>query len=244
MSRAIIGTAEELPSPSGYDAFYRAVAAAQLASWLPETPCHVVDLSGESWETAGQMRDLGHRVTQVLAPGQPRIRDTDAVVGDVDLGWCRPSSVDAVIAEHGALSSSLATEVTLAGIARAIRPGGMLLLCLHSLLLGCSTLAEAGLWAELSDVPSADVVLVPTRDGSYTRCFGPDDIRDLVSAAGFAVEWLRPRTVLSEQLVTETLRDHPDRLAQLVRTEIDLESRRHDESVGIHLVVGARKLPT
>jgi hypothetical protein len=221
--------------------FARAVAAAQLAAWLPDAPAVLLDLSGARCAAAGQAAELGHQVIQLLADGERPAVGTTGVVGDPnDLQWCRPESIDVVLSEGGALSASLATEWTVGQIARVLRPGGKALLCVDSLLAGCAALAEAGRWAELSDVPAADVVLVPATDGGISRCFGPEEIRALLLDAGFAVDWVRPRTVLPRAQVEAALREDPARLPALVRTEVALAAQRQDESVGSQLLVAAR----
>lgn len=224
--------------------FSRAVAAAQLAAWLPESPAVVLDLSGAGCFAAGQVVELGHQVIQAVHAGERPAHGATGVVGDItDLGWCRTDSVEIVLAEAGVLSTSLATEITIAQLARVLRPGGRAWICVDSLLSGCASLAEAERWAELCDVPAADVVLIPGADGSLTRCFGPEDIRSLLLEAGFAVDWVRPRTVLPTAQVEATLRDDPSRLPALVRTEVALAAQRQEESLGAQLLVSAHLPP-
>ena len=67
-------------------------------------------------------------------------------------------------------------EDVAAEIARVLRPGGQLLACVDSLVLGMSILAEQHHWAELTDLPQAEVVLIPWPDGRITRCFGPEQL--------------------------------------------------------------------
>ncbi|AEH08468.1 MULTISPECIES: methyltransferase domain-containing protein [Protofrankia] len=164
------------------------------------------------------------------------------VAGDPrSLDWFAPESFDAVLAEGRALSFCLATETTLEEIHRMLRPGGRLLLCVDSLLLGLARLAEQHRWAELSDVPRADVVLVPAEDGSITRCFWPEELRALLTSAGLDVDWIRPRTVLSAEAVTRAVASDVSCFPTLVRTEVDLSAEREGESIGIHLVASARR---
>ncbi|MCM3884896.1 class I SAM-dependent methyltransferase [Frankia sp. R82] len=164
------------------------------------------------------------------------------VVGDArSLDWFRPRSFDAVLAEARALSFCLATETTLEQIHRMLRPGGQLLLCVDSLLLGLARLAEQHRWAELSDVPRADVVLVPADDGTITRCFWPEELHALLASAGFEVDWIRPRTVLSAEAVTRALAEDVSCFPTLVRTEVELAAEREGESIGIHLIASARR---
>ena len=122
-----------------------------------------------------------------------------------------------------------------------LRPGGRLLLVVESLALGLARLADQGRWAELADVPSADVVLVSDADGSVTRCFWPEALHSLLSDAGFEVQWVRPRSVLNAATVERALQQGgPAALRTLVQTELALAVDRQGESTGLHLVASAR----
>ncbi|QKW40316.1 methyltransferase domain-containing protein [Actinomadura sp. NAK00032] len=261
-------------SLASYWRFYRAVADAQLARWLPRRPSRVLDISGGQGHSAGRAAGAGHQVLEVRdpdRPGRPPARahqdgaHQDAahqesarqesthqdrpgrpargpvpVVGDSGtLPYLADASVDAVVAENRVLSRHLATEATVAEIARVLRPGGRVLLCVDSLTLGMALLAERNYWAHLSDVPSAEVVLVPWPDGTITRSFSSHQLRELLADAGLDVEWIRPRTVLSPSTVEHVLGESPRALARLVRTE--LNARQTDESLGIHLLASARR---
>ncbi|MDQ6649370.1 MAG: methyltransferase domain-containing protein [Actinomycetota bacterium] len=241
-----------LPAPdSPYWVFYEEVAAAQLAEWLPQEPVRVLDLSGG---VSGRNRFVeqtlraGHEVLHVV-PAKRELELTDPSLGErlqtvaADsrrLDWLADDSIGAVLAESRALSFCLATEMTLTDIARVLRPGGRLLLCVDSLLLGLSTLADQGRWAELTDVPLADVVLVPNDDGSITRCFWPEEVESLLREAALTVDWVRPRSVLSSSAVERALANDPSALSPLVAAEISLARERAGESIGIHLVAAAR----
>jgi hypothetical protein len=155
------------------------------------------------------------------------------------LDWLAPGSVDAVVAEGGMLSEALAAELTIEDLHRVLRPGGRMLLCVESLVSGLSRLADQGSWAELADVPAADVVLVPSPDGRVARCFWPEELHGMLNDAGFDVEWVRPRTVLAEQTVARALRVDPGQLGSLVTTELALERHRQGESIGAQLVASA-----
>ncbi|WP_157406741.1 methyltransferase domain-containing protein, partial [Actinomadura rubrobrunea] len=150
------------------------------------------------------------------------------------------ASVDAVVAEDRALSRHLVTESTVAEIARVLRPGGRVLLSVDSLTLGMALLAEQSRWAHLSDVPSAEVLLVPWPDGTITRCFWAEQLRELLTDAGLEVEWIRPRTALSPSTVEHVLARDPGALARLVRTELGSPVR--DDSLGVHLLASARRV--
>jgi SAM-dependent methyltransferase len=165
------------------------------------------------------------------------------VVADArSLSWLRDGAVDAVLAESRALSMCLATEVTVEQLGRVLRPGGRLLLVVESLVLGLSRLADLGRWAELADVPSADVVLIPQEDGTITRCFWPEELHELLAGAGFDVEWVRPRSVLSCATVVRAMQEGgATALSTLVGTECRLARDREGESTGLHLVASARR---
>jgi len=233
---------------SAYWTFYSAVAAAQLAAWLPTQPQRVLDLSGGP-AFSGQLLAAGHEVVHVgPAPSRatpPRLPGPGrllAVVADTrSLGWLADDSVDLAVAESRLLSTCLAAEVTLEHLARVLRPGGRLLLVVDSLALGLARLADQGRWAELADVPSADVVLVPDEDGAISRCFWPAELQSLIEGAGLHVDWIRPRSVLTPATVERALQHGGGgALATLVRTELALAVDRQGESTGLHLMASAR----
>jgi hypothetical protein len=208
------------------ESFVAEVARRNLVGWLPKEPATILDLSIRCPHLTAAMLDGGHRV----------------LYGDCRaLDWVEDTSVDVVVAEGGALSRALAAELALDDLHRVLRPRGQLLLCVDSLVAGLSRLADQGRWAELADAPSADVVLVPTDDGSVARCFWPEELHDMLVDAGFDVDWVRPRTVLAEQAVTRALTVDPTRMSSLVSTELALERQRQGESIGARLVASARR---
>jgi hypothetical protein len=154
------------------------------------------------------------------------------------LSFLSDGCADDVIAEDRSLSTHLAAEQMIGEIARILRPGGRVLACVDSLVLGMAVLADQHHWAHLVDLPHAEVVLVPWPDGTITRCYGPDQARELFSGAGLTVNWIRPRTVFSESMVTHVLRRDPASLPRLVRAEL---AARSDESLGAQLVISASK---
>jgi len=161
------------------------------------------------------------------------------VIADLSrLPFLADSCADGVIADDRALSMQLAAETIIAEIARVLRPGGRVLACVDSLVLGMAVLADQNHWAHLVDLPRAEVVLVPWPDGSITRCYGPDQARELFNGAGLKVRWIRPRTALSESTVTHLLQRAPDSLPKLVRAEL---AARSDSSLGAQLVISASK---
>jgi hypothetical protein len=236
--------------------FCATLALRQLSQWLPLEPSTVLDLSRPLPDAADPHWDdrvsdvvvsAGHQVL-VAARGSLEIDfgpfKYPVVVGDVrSLDWVKGASVDAVVAEGGALSDCLAAENTVAGIARVLRPGGQVLASADSLTAGLSRLAEQHRWPELADAPSADVMLVPDpdRDGEFTRCFGPDELRELFTTAGLEVDWVRSRTVLPAAAVRRTLLADPNSLRDLVINELDLARDHEGESHGAQLVISARK---
>jgi hypothetical protein len=270
-------------SLTAYWRFQRAVVAAQLQAWLPPRGRILVDISGPRSSVASQAAAAGYAVLQVMprlpAPERPAVeraagpqmRRTPAargvhrrrvspgrlvrVVADsANLAFLADGSVDGVIADDGALSRHLMAEDVAAEIARVLRPGGQLLASVDSLVLGMSILAEQHHWAELTDLPQAEVVLVPWPDGRITRCFGPEQLVDLLTEAGLEVSWIRPRTVLSPSMVDHVLRRDPSAIMRLVRAELAAGAEDAgpagagngtghggNESFGIYLLAAARK---
>ncbi len=162
------------------------------------------------------------------------------------LSFLADGTVDGVIAEDGALSAYLMAEDIAAEISRVLRPGGQLLACVDSLVLGMSILAEQHHWAELTDLPQAEVVLIPWPDGRITRCFGPEQLSDLLTEAGLEVSWILPRTVLSPSMVDHVLRKEPGAIMRLVRAEMAAgqaagPAAGGSGSFGIYLLAAARK---
>lgn len=236
--------------PDLIEQFMRDVATRTLIEWLPAEPARILDLSRDSKALLRPMLEAGHAV--IHANGQTRRPDIARHPGSgsltivqadrLALDFLRDASVDALVAEGGTLSESLAAEVTLEQMHRVLRPGGRLLLSVDSLVAGLGRLADAGRWAELADVPAADVVLIPEPGGRVSRCFWPEELSGMLSAAGFAVNWIRPRSVLAEDTVVRALQEETARLEALVLTEIALEFQRQGESVGRRLVASARRL--
>ncbi len=266
-------------SLTAYWRFQRAVVAAQLQAWLPPRGRILVDISGPRSTVASQAAAAGYAVVQVTprspAPAErparlempptltvrgvhrrrvPAGRLVRVVADSANLAFLADGSVDGVIADDGALSRHLMAEDVAAEIARVLRPGGQLLACVDSLVLGMSILAEQHHWAELTDLPQAEVVLVPWPDGRITRCFGPDQLVNLLTEAGLEVSWIRPRTVLSPSMVDHVLRKDPSAIMRLVRAELAAGAEESgpagnghgagndgDESFGIYLLAAARK---
>lgn len=230
------------PAGAAYWRFYDRVAAAQLAGWLPAEPSLVLDLCGRPGTTA-QLVSAGHRPLRASATPVQVPAGAWTVRADTHrLPWLRDGSVGAVVAEARGLSLFLAAELTVEELLRVLVPGGPLLLVADSQLLGLARLAEQQRWAELADAPAADVVLVPEPDGALFRCFWPEQLEELLAGAGFAVEWVRPRTVLAPAAVERALqRGGPEVLDTLVRTELSLAASRQGSSAGLHLVVSARR---
>ena len=238
-------------SLADYWRFHRAVATAQLASWLPAGRQLLVDVSGPQGRGAAQAARAGHRVLRVTTrdaldggPARPRHRQraggtvTTVAADPGNLSFLADGCVDGVIADDRALSRYIAAEYLAAEIARILRPGGRLIASVDSLVLGMASLAEQRHWAELTDLPSAEVLLIPWQDGTFTRCYGAQHLRDLCLEAGLKPGTVRPRTVLSPSVVSRVLRREPGAIGRLVQAELTAEA---DESFGIQLVVTARK---
>jgi hypothetical protein len=250
-----VSTAHRSGSPvpaedSPYWEFYEEVAAAQVAEWMPQRPSRVLDLSGGRSRFAGQLVTAGHDVVHAQPPADTRLevdrsgdgRLLPVVVDSRSLGWLRDESVDAVLAESRALSMCLATETTAEELLRILRPRWAAAARRRVARAGMARLADQARWAELADVPSADVVLVPVEDGSILRCFWPEELAGLLADVGFEVEWVRPRSVLSASTVERAVAEGgADALRTLVSTEVALAAERQGESTGIHLVASARR---
>jgi hypothetical protein len=112
-----------------------------------------------------------------------------------------------------------------------------------SLVLGMAMLAGQSRWAHLADLPQADVVLVPWPDGTITRCYTADQVRELFTGAGLTISWVRPLTAFSENVVVRALRQDPGSMVRLVRAELSARPGREspDESAGSALMVAACK---
>jgi hypothetical protein len=192
---------------------------------------------GGSGGTGLPGKKSGRGLGGVVPPGQHG-RIIPVVADSSRLTFLADGCADGVIADDRALSVHLAAETMVAEIARVLRPAGRVLACVDSLVLGMAVLADQHHWAHLVDLPHAEVVLVPWPDGTITRCFGPDQARELFTGAGLRVNWMRSRTVFSESMVTHWLRRDPGGLAKLVRAELAAKS---DESLGAQLVISASK---
>ncbi len=186
---------------------------------------------------AGAPGQRGRPAGAPAKPGRPG-RIVRLVADSSRLPFLADGCADGVIADDRALSTHLAAEAMIAEIARVLRPDGRVLACVDSLVLGMAVLADQHHWAHLVDLPHAEVVLVPWPDGTITRCYGPDQARELFSGAGLAVNWIRTRTVLSQSMVTRVLRRDPASLPELVQAEL---AAKPDESLGAQLVISARK---
>jgi len=229
-------------SLAAYWRFQDAVARAQLKAWLPTTGRLLVDISGPSAAVSGLAARAGHTVLRVLPPGSDepgedrRIRQVTADLPS--LGFLADRSADGVIAEGRTLSLTLAAESLVAEISRVLRPSGRVLACVDSLVFGMAVLAEHQHWPELADLPRAEVVLVPWPDGSITRCYGIEQLRELFADNGLDISWIRPRTVLAAKTVNYLLHHKHTSIERLVEAELHAEP---DDSVGTQLVISARK---
>jgi hypothetical protein len=247
-------TTPDIDHPPAYRLFREAVARAQLAAWLPRERHVLVDVSGPHAPSAELAARAGHTVLRVTdnwpggrVPQPPKTapagqaaagRIFRLVADSARLSFLADGCADGVIADDRALSTHLAAETMVAEMARVLRPAGRVLACVDSLVLGMAVLAHQHHWAHLVDLPHAEVVLVPWPDGTITRCYGPDQARELFTGAGLEVNWIRPRTVFSESMVSHVLQGDPAGLPGLVRAELAAGS---DESLGAQLVISARK---
>jgi methyltransferase family protein len=245
----VIARAEQDIGPAAdYPRFRAAVALAQLTSWLPAGRRFLIDISGPGARAADVAACAGHSVLRVVSPEMPvpapaATYETSGRLSTVTadgsgLQFLPDGCADGVIAEERTLSLRLAAEDLVSEIARVLRPGGQVLACVDSLTFGMALLAEQHRWPHLVDVPNADVVLIPWPDGTITRCYGADQLRELFTASGLEVRWIRPRTVLSPQTVTYLLARDPSSFDELVNTELHARS---DDSVGSQLIACCTK---
>ena len=228
---------------SEYKRFHHAVAKAQLTAWLPGGQRLLLDISGPDSRSARLAADAGHTVLRVTdtsaSPPTDHTKSGRLRVIAADgsgLDFLSAGCADGVIAEDGTLSRRLAAEALVAEIARVLRPGGKVLACVDSLNLGMAVLAQQNHWPHLVDLPHADVVLVPWPDGTITRCYGAEELRELFTGNGFEVRWIRPRTMLSPSTVSYLLTRHPGSFDRLVQAEL---RARCDDSLGGQLVISA-----
>jgi SAM-dependent methyltransferase len=169
-------------------------------------------------------------------PPAPEGRLATVAADGAGLEFLADGCADGVIAEDRALSHRLAAEDVVAEIARVLRPGGQVLACVDSLMFGMAVLAEQHRWPHLVDVPNADVVLIPWPDGTITRCYGAEQLRELFTGGGLEVSWIRPRTVFSPRTVSYLLARDPGRFDELVNAELQAHA---DDSVGTQLIACA-----
>ena len=247
-------TAPDTDHLPAYWQFHDAVTRAQLAAWLPRRRHLIVDVSGPRARGAELAAAAGHKVLRVIdgrtasqrSAGAGGERDNTVLADCSRLSFLSDGCADDVIAEDRALSTHLAAEQMIGEIARVLRPGGRVLACVDSLVLGMAVLADQHHWAHLVDLPHAEVVLVPWPDGTITRCFGAAQLYDLLTEAGLEVTSIRPRTVLSPSTVNHVLRKQPGAMARLVSAELQAgqdpaAGASPDEAFGISLVATARK---
>ena len=247
----VTATAQQDTGPAvGYPRFHAAVALAQLTNWLPEGRRFLIDISGPGARTAEVAACAGHSVLRVIDPELPvpapaaaeeaSGRLSTVTAEGTGLAFLPDGCADGVIAEERILSLRLAAEQIVAEIARVLRPGGQVLACVDSLTFGMAMLAEQHRWPYLVDVPNADVVLIPWPDGTITRCYGAEQLRELFTGGGLEVSWIRPRTMIPPQTVSYLLARDPARFDELVNAEL---RARSDDSVGTQLVISCFKAP-
>jgi len=250
--QAVASAAQDTGPAAGYPRFLTAVAQAQLSAWLQDLAPRnfLIDISGPKARTAEVAACAGHRVLRVVdpqaAPAAPAVGSGYETAGRLaaitadgtGMEFLGDGCADGLIAEDRTLSRRLAAEELVTEIARVLRPGGRVLACVDSLTYGMAVLAEQHRWPHLIDVPNADVVLIPWPDGTITRCYGAEQLRELFTGGGLEVSWIRPRTVLSPQTVGYLLARDPSRFSELVSAEL---RARSDDSVGNQLIASCVK---
>jgi SAM-dependent methyltransferase len=240
--RATVSAKQDLDPAAIYPRFHAAVALAQLKHWLADLGpgSAVLDMSGPGARAAQVAADGGHRVLRIVdPPAWPALPAAErggipTVAADgSSLAFLADGCADGVIAEDGTLSRQLGAEDLVAEIARVLRPGGRVLACVDSLTFGMAHLAEQHRWPNLVDVLNADVLLIPWPDGTITRCYGAEQLRELFTGSGLEVNLIRPRTVFSPRTVSYLLARDQTSFAELVKAEL---RARSDDSVGAQLI--------
>lgn len=230
-----------------YGEFHRCLVQRQVAAWAPQRPTRVLDLSGRPL-VAGQLSAAGHLVVQVRDPGRAASTARPAAVGHLPavvaaqgcLSYLREASLGAVLAESAALPLAVRTAAQLAGVRQVLRPGGSLLLVVDALVLGLARLAGRQDWGALADVPRGGPLVLTGDDGRATRYFRAAELRGLLVAAGFEVDWVRPRTVLTPSAVGKAVQQGVA-LEALLQTEQQLAEQQDADSGGLQLVACARR---
>lgn len=256
------------PEPAGDDSpywtFHRCLARRQVAQWLPPEPVRLLDLTDGRPQLAEQLVDAGHVVVQVRAsradpepagprrdPCRPRGRTAAGsgatadgslhpVAADSCLTWLREGCVGAVVAESPGLPLAMGTAARLADVRRVLAPGGRLLLVVESLVLGLSRLAGQEDWEALAEVPRGGPLLLADADGRVTRYFRSAELRGLLVAAGFEVDAILPRTVLTPSAVERAV-EQGVLLETLLQTEHQLAEQQDPDTAGLHLVACASR---
>jgi hypothetical protein len=240
----------DISGPSAHTARLAAMAGHTVLRVLPRSPYPVgiVDAGGvdaNDSDRAGRVDRGGGRGDQqpqgykgYSGPNGQGERIRQVIADLPSLSFLADGSADGVIAEGRTLSLTLAAESLISEISRVLRPSGQVLACVDSLVFGMAVLAEHQHWPELADLPRAEVVLVPWPDGTITRCYGTEQLRELFADGGLEISWIRPRTVLAAHTVSYLLSATHTSMDRLVETELRAKS---DDSVGTQLVVCARK---
>lgn len=208
----------------------RVTAVAAEASAQLGRPLRVVDLGGGTGGIAVPLAALGHHVTVVdpspdaLASLDRRVRDAgipdaarhlEAVQGDsatlarLDLG----PGVDLVTC-HGVLELADDPAATLADIARALAPGGLVSLLVAQRLAAVLARALAGRFAQAQTA-------LERPDGRYgdadpvPRRYAPAELAELVVAAGLEVVDSRGLRVFTDLVPSSYVDSDADREALL-----------------------------
>jgi hypothetical protein len=84
-------------------------------------------------------------------------------------------------------------------------------------------------------------VVVPTVDGGYSRCFGPDELREVATDAGFDVEWVRARTLIPPDVISYAVTHDANVLGDLIASELHLSQQLEDEPLGMYLALSATR---
>jgi S-adenosylmethionine-dependent methyltransferase len=214
----------------------------------PAQPIDVLDLGGGTGGLAVPLAGLGHRVTVVdsspdaLAALASWVREAGvegglvALQGDADDLQVTPGAFDLVLC-HGLLEHVDDPAHVLAGVARALRPGGRLSLVVAQRSAAVIAAALAGHLARaqcLLDDPAGRW----GEQDPLARRFDRQQIEDLVAGTGLRVDQVHGLRVLADLVPGQLLESDPSGPARLLALDGRLAGQPDYAglSAGLHLL--------
>ncbi|WP_395658875.1 class I SAM-dependent methyltransferase [Nocardioides sp.] len=219
-----------------------------------EGAADVLDIGGGTGGFAVRVAGLGHRVTVVdpspdaLAALDRRARESGIDVtgrqGDLSslLEVAGPGAADVVLC-HGVLEVVDDPAAALATIREVLRPGGSLSLLVaqrHAAVVARAMAGHFGQALALLERTPDDAQRDPAGSGRAGRRFTEDEIRDLMSAAGFEVGSVHGIRVFADLVPGSLLDLEPGSTAALVELERAVSERPEFRPLATQLHVLAR----